>query len=47
MQLVTIHYEQSIIIYVSEHQLPHAVDTSNTAPIARVNQGRKLLKLIS
>ena len=31
---------------VSEHQLPHAVDTSHTTPITHVNRGPKLLKLI-
>ena len=35
-----------VINYVSEYQLPHAVDASHTTPTTRVNQGPKLLKLI-
>jgi len=35
---------QSVIInYVSEHQLPHAIDASHTTPITCVNQGLMLL----
>ena len=36
---------QLVIYYVSEHQLPHAVDASHTTPTT-VNQGSELLKLI-
>ena len=32
--------------YVSEYQLPHAVDASHITPITRVNRSPKLLKLI-
>ena len=42
----TVHHEQFIINYVSEHQLSHAVGTSHTTPAIRVNQGLILLKLI-
>ena len=34
-----------IIYYVSEHQLPHAVDASHTTPTARVNQCPKLFEI--
>ena len=35
-----------VINYVSEQQLPHAIDTSHTTPSTHVNRGSKLLKLI-
>ena len=40
----TINNALSFII--SEHQLPPVIDASHATPIARVNQGPKLLKLI-
>jgi len=35
-----------VINYVSEHQLPHAVDASHTTLTTHINRGSKLLKLI-
>ena len=37
---------QSVINYVSEHQLPHVVNASHTTPTTHVNQVPMLLKLI-
>jgi len=39
--LWTIYY-----YYVSEHQLPHVIDTSHTMPTTHANRGPMLLKLI-
>ena len=43
----TLYYARFIIVgYVSEHQLPYAVNTSHTTPTTRVNWDLMLLKLI-
>ena len=40
------HFEKSVIDYVSECQMSYAANTSHTAPTAHDNLGLMLLKLI-